>query len=283
MAIFWGLLGAFSFGVADLIAREATLRESNLTAAFYLHMIGGLFAALPFLFGETFPAGAVFSRDGALGLLVGVVMVTGTLALYQALALGPVLIVAPVVSTFAVVSAALAIVISGEQPAPLQLAGMAVTMGGVILAVSEISGGESVRWLTPGVGLGLVASLAYGLAFWLLNLSSDALGSVGATLFVRIAATVTLLALFAARRLPLGVKSRASLKWLLPIALIDSIGTWAVAQGYNTGLTSVVSVLVALFAVVTVVLAFFIYEERITRWQWLGILITFAGVALVST
>ena len=45
---------------------------------------------------------------------------------------------------------------------------------------------------------------------------------------------------------------------------------------------SVVSVLASLYGAVTVLCAAIFLRERLTRWQWLGIVAIFAGIALIS-
>jgi drug/metabolite transporter (DMT)-like permease len=45
---------------------------------------------------------------------------------------------------------------------------------------------------------------------------------------------------------------------------------------------SVVSVLASLYGAVTVILSTVVLRERMSRWQWLGIVAIFAGIALIS-
>ena len=56
----------------------------------------------------------------------------------------------------------------------------------------------------------------------------------------------------------------------------------AIIWGLATGLTSVVSVLTALYSVVTVLIGVLWLKERMTTWQKAGVLIVFMGVGLVS-
>jgi drug/metabolite transporter (DMT)-like permease len=45
----------------------------------------------------------------------------------------------------------------------------------------------------------------------------------------------------------------------------------------------VVSVLASLYGAVTVALAAIFLRERISRWQWFGIISIFAGICLISS
>jgi drug/metabolite transporter (DMT)-like permease len=50
----------------------------------------------------------------------------------------------------------------------------------------------------------------------------------------------------------------------------------------SLGLLSVVAVLGSLYPIVTVLLAWWIHKERLIPVQYLGIVVTFSGVALIA-
>ena len=76
-------------------------------------------------------------------------------------------------------------------------------------------------------------------------------------------------------------RSRSSLRWLLPIGVLDTAANLFLSLGLLSSLTSIVSVLSSLYGVVTVILGYVIARERVARIQQLGIVITFVGLALV--
>jgi drug/metabolite transporter (DMT)-like permease len=63
---------------------------------------------------------------------------------------------------------------------------------------------------------------------------------------------------------------------------LDTIATWFINLGLQTGLASVVSVITSLYSVVTIVLGYYLLRERITRTQQIGIGFTLAGLVLAS-
>ncbi len=76
---------------------------------------------------------------------------------------------------------------------------------------------------------------------------------------------------------------RPHLVALAAIGLLDSGGnTLFAAASASHGLLSVVSVLASLYPAVTVLLARFALGERVERSQNIGILVTLAGVVLIS-
>jgi drug/metabolite transporter (DMT)-like permease len=83
------------------------------------------------------------------------------------------------------------------------------------------------------------------------------------------------------RRRPRGI--RPHLVPLVVIGLLDTGGnTLFAAASLSHGLLSVVSVLASLYPAVTVLLARILLRERVERTQNMGVLVTLAGVVLIS-
>jgi drug/metabolite transporter (DMT)-like permease len=70
--------------------------------------------------------------------------------------------------------------------------------------------------------------------------------------------------------------------WLLSMGLLDTSAFVLNNLGMRLEQVSVVSVLASLYGAVTVLLSAVVLRERMSRWQWLGIVAIFAGIALVS-
>ncbi len=137
--------------------------------------------------------------------------------------------------------------------------------------------------LPPGVLWAVLASLGYGVSFWLLGFYvSHNLGAITTTWLTRLL-TPCILALSA----PLAGLSlklpRGHVWWYIAaIGIMDTVAFVA----YNTGLivaqVSIVSVISSLYSAVTVVLAWIVLRERLQQSQWLGVGVVFAGIVLVN-
>ena len=196
-----------------------------------------------------------------------------------ALEIGPVALVSPVSSTFAAITAALAIV-AGERPTGAQLAGLALTALGVIGASIPPGGGRTQS--QRGVLLAGLAALSWGFGFFALRFVVTALGP----LFPVFVSRLVSVALLAAAALVLGQKlspPRGAALFVTGIAVFDSAAFTFYNAGIATGLTSVVSILSSLFSAVTVLLALVFLRERLSALQWASVAVTLAGVGLVSS
>ncbi len=280
MGILYGLLSALTWGGADFLARLASERIGSRRTLFWMQVIGAVLTASLLLVPSARPH-ALVPRTLALAAGIGVLNVTGGLLLYRALEIGTVSLVSPVSSTFAAIAAALSIA-AGERPTSLQLAGLGLAALGVLGCA--IPPGQSARAPTSRRGLGLAAGAAvsWGLGFFALRYVVGELGSLFPVVVSRVVSVAALLLGSLAVRAPL---SRPVNAWHLVagVAVLDSAAFVFYNLGVSGDLTAVVSILSSLFSAVTVLLAFAFLRERLGALQWAAVLVTLAGVALVSS
>jgi drug/metabolite transporter (DMT)-like permease len=282
MAIIWGLAAAISFGTADVFARFSSEREGTWRTLLFLQLIGAMVAGMFVAFSGSVPWSALWGRAGVMMVVTSVVMLLGTATLYRCLVVGPMLITSPIASSFAAVTTLLAFVM-GERPSPLQIIGLMFTLAGVALAAaSDTSEKRPIRWLSLGVMLALATAVLHGIAFFLLDGVVASLGESLTVLALRLITLTLLVTWMGVGKRPLRLDNVGSLRWLIPVGLLDTAANLFYNLGLTTGLTSVVSVLTALYSVVTVLIGTIWLKERLTGWQKAGVLIVFLGVALVS-
>ena len=303
--ILLGLTAALCWGVGDFCARGAshaggtfrTLLLMNLTACAGLGFIGAATGLLRF----THPSFAALIAAAVVNLAI----LAGAFLLYRAFVVGVLSLVSPIAASFAALTALLAI-LSGEHPSAAQLAGIVVTVAGVTLtstvpghpaAVAKAKQTKGLLGLQPGVAESIIAMIIFGVSYWLLRFIVARLGGVQ-TAFIGKLVDAIMLSLVAGgallvsrlrtfrspiRALP---DSRSATRRLILFAGANAILDTSANVAYNLGiasaLTSVVSVLSSLFSAVTVLLAAVFLHDRLSRWQWAGVVAILVGVALVS-
>jgi drug/metabolite transporter (DMT)-like permease len=217
----------------------------------------------------------------AVALLAIPAALSGTLGLfayYRGIAVGAISIVAPIAGVSAVVPVVVGIA-SGESPSVWQLAGIACALVGVFLAALEPRSDRETR-LAAGFGLAVLAAIGFGGYFPFMHAAGNA-DFWWAALIFRITSTAVILLAVAARRPAVRVPLRI-LPWLALIGCGDMFGNLLFAAASTSGLVSITSVLASLYPIVTVVLARLVLAERVARSQEAGIVLTLAGVALIS-
>ncbi len=319
MGVLLGLLAALGWGSADFLARYATRLLGTYRTLFYMQFIG-LFSLSVYLL-ATGQLPRLLETAGwqpwAWCVLVALLNVAGSLALYRAFEVGVLMIVSPIAASYAALTVMLSL-LSGETLSRLRGIGIGLALIGAVFAATSFAtppegvkagAGEPGRKqrLAGGAGLALFAAVAYGVMFWLLGFQvTPALGGIAPIWLIRLVTPCTLALVAAPARQSLRLRrqalaetgfphsrSRWSLArlrlppgrgwWLIAgVGVLDTSAYVANTIGFATHQVAVVSVLASLFSTVTVMLAWFFLRERLHWSQWLGVAGIFAGVALVS-
>ena len=318
MGVLLGLLAALGWGSADFLARYATRLIGTYRTLFYMQFIGLSSLSVYLLATGQLPRLLETAgwRPWAWCVLVALLNVIGSLALYRAFEIGVLMIVSPIAASYAALTVALSL-LSGETLSRLRGIGIGLALIGAVFAATSFASPQEVKAevserhrqqrLTRGAGLAVFAAVAYGVMFWLLGTQvTPALGGVAPIWLIRLVTPCTLALLATPARQSLRLRRQALAETQFPhsrsrwslarLRLPSGRGWWLIAGvgvldtsayvantiGFTTHQIAVVSVLASLFSTVTVMLAWLFLRERLHWSQWLGVAGIFAGVALVS-
>jgi drug/metabolite transporter (DMT)-like permease len=212
------------------------------------------------------------------GVVAGLVGLVGLSAAYRGMAIGVVSVVSTIAATGPVVPIVVGLV-QGERPSALQFGGIVMTLAGIALLAFDRRP-QSEGKLVPGVGLALLAALAFGVFLVAIRYASrpDPLWGVLAT---RTGSVLALLLLGLAFRSRVRV-ARSDVPSLFLVGVLDVSADVFFAFATTIGLLSIVSILSSLYPVATVILARIVLNERMARLQQAGIGLALAGVLLIS-
>jgi drug/metabolite transporter (DMT)-like permease len=219
------------------------------------------------------------ARYVAYAVLAGFAGAVGIAALYRGLAVGAMSIIAPITATGAIIPVVAGIA-SGERPTTLQGVGLALALGGVVLAARQEPNGELPGRVAAGVGLALLA--AVGIGCFLLALDAASEGGVPWALLIQRSVCVALVlavAAFVRPQFRVGWRNAAP---MTAIGALDMTANALFALASTRGLVSVVSVLASLYPVTTVLLARALLGERIAGLQQAGVVTALVGVGLIA-
>jgi drug/metabolite transporter (DMT)-like permease len=269
------LAASLSWGVADFVAG---LRSRRLPLLFVLLVVQsaglltiGLVVAAR---GEGPPPREAVGYAAVAGLAGAV----GLAALYRGLAIGSMSIVAPITATGAVVPVAVGLA-TGDELSAAQGAGVALALGGVMLAAWEQGDSGRAR-VAAGAGIAVVAALAFGVLLVALDAAADA-DALWATLVMRATSWSIWVVGFAALR-PIPARALVDVPALALVGVLDTGANALFSVASTRGQLSVVSVLAQLYPIATVFLARIVLGERISRSQQAGVAAAFVGVALIT-
>jgi len=268
-----GLASAASFGVGDFAGGIATRRASGLVVAAGSQLTGC--ALMLVVIAMARPPSPGLAAIG-LGLAAGLAGATGIASLYRALATGSMGLVAAVSGAGTVVVPLLAsLFLLGGGISGVQLGGVAC----VIAAVLAASGAARSQASRHAVGLALLAALAFGLWYVLLDRAASAEG-LWALTSSRVSGTALMLIL---ARLRHGARpERRTLPLVVASGAFDVAGNalFVFARGgLPVGLAAALS---GIYPLVTMLLARMVLGERLPRLGLAGVNLAVAGIILIS-
>jgi drug/metabolite transporter (DMT)-like permease len=278
LAAVLALASSLSWGLSDFLGGLQSRRHALLSVMLLSQELAFAILVVVVLAGapteHDAAATAWAAGCGALGLI-------GLVAFYHALAIGTMSIVAPLSATGTAIPVLVGVV-GGERPTALQVLGILLAAGGVVLATREAPSpdGAGRRGGRTSIVLALVAAVGFGSFFAGIDRAEETADVAWVLVAARAPSAVLLALAFALRRPPLP-RGRA----LAPIAAIgvfDLLANLLFVLAAGRGLLSVVGVLGALYPAVTVMLARVVLHERLTRTQDAGVLITLVGVVALA-
>jgi drug/metabolite transporter (DMT)-like permease len=291
LGILFGMAAALCWGVADFLARYSARRIGAYRTLFFMQVVGFLSAGA-YLWATGGSASvlvrAVEGHPG-LALFLGATSGGSMLAFYSALETGTLSLVAPIASSYPALTVLLAY-LSGERLTRLRLIAIVLTLGGVILAsIGETPAGagngkaESRGRLDAGVWLALACSLGFGVTYWALGLYAiPAWGGIATVWTQRLSTLFWLAAAAVPLKRSLSVPPNPGWLLLVIVGVLDAAGFLLSNLGFEREQVGVVTVLGSLFGAVTLVLAFFVLGERLSRRQWVGVALIFVGIVLIN-
>lgn len=313
MGLFFGLLAALGWGVGDYLSRQASQAAGYYRVLLYIQLMSTVLLAgwLALAPGLGVPVAAPHPTVGAVALAVALagLNIAGSLLLLRAFAIGILAVVAPIGAAFAAVSVVLSL-LWGDPITPLHLGGLGAALLGVILSstpgapdAEAVSAGAAIALpeaaslagaparhllgrMRAAVGVGvpeaLGAAVTLGAFFWAQRFVLPDLGPHWAATVVPLATGLLLLPLAAPLRQPWRPPPPGVLRRVAAIACGYSLGGVAFNVGIGFDSPGVVAVVGSLASPLTVLLAFVLLRERLTRLQWAGVGLIFIALALIA-
>jgi drug/metabolite transporter (DMT)-like permease len=277
-AVILSLLAACAWGVADFGAGLKARRLSVFSVVATMQLVGCAGAAAVLVAAHDNP---LAQETAVLGLVSGAITAIGLTALYQALAIGPMSVVAPISATGVAIPVLVGLA-TGDDPSPAQGAGMLLAIAGMLVVVRVSSEAGTVaegRSRTLALVLAALSAVGLGAIF----LATDAVSGSQDTWYLlvgQLSAGTILAAFVLARRTTLPARA----DWPALVALGGiSFAAWALSKAaFDAGHLSLTATIVALYPVLTVMLAVKVAGEEVKPLQALGLVGVFAGVALIA-
>lgn len=279
----YGLMAALGWGGADFIARFTGRAVGHQQALLGMLSISAIAMSLIiFLLDIPF----VFVMSGWwLLVLTGVGTMVATLLLYWALARGPVTIVAPIVGSFPIFNVILAVCM-GSRPEIIQWLAMVAVFLGVWMVACASTHFESHpdynrQHLRQTIIIALVSSLGFGITVAAAQAASPIYGELQTICIARWISLLCIALVFIYKQ-QVPIISLACWPLLGLQGFMDTGAYAALALSTQSENAELAVVTASGFSIVTVLLARYFLQERMSRAQWCGVIFIVAGVVVLS-
>jgi drug/metabolite transporter (DMT)-like permease len=284
-----GILTAIFWAVADIFIAQSTKSFKPVFAAALVSFLGAILFGIYYMFFIRVPVptnmhGVVWS--GLAGFFISIAGVFFFRALHQ----GPIGLISALSSTYPAITLLLAILIFDATLTTRQAIGFAMVLVGVISAAGfHVSDGNKTKSGTSGTAMALLAALSWGIGYGLLAEGVKLLGWQAASLvqFGVLAVCCLVLIFFSRRRYDLDwstMQSAVKNPFILGSAITQQGGATLLNIGLHSDVTggSIVVALSSCYPVLTTIMAYFFYKEKIPLLALAGGSLAIAGIVVLS-
>ena len=277
LSIIYGILSAATWGAGDFAGGLASRKVGAYRAVFYADFIGLLILVVAsFVYREPFPSTSGWINS----LLAGALGSFGLLILYHSLSIGQMSIAAPVSALFAALLPVIVGAITEGLPSAIQLIGFVLALAAIWL-ISQGDGKFHISRLSD-LRFPILAGVGFGSYFiFIHNAAGDPNSFLWPMIISRAAGTVLVFFMVFARRETFIVPHDT---WgvVLLNATLDLTGNFFYILASKSGRLDIAAVLSSLYPGSTVILAWLLLKEHLSRMQLVGILLALAAIFLFT-
>ena len=277
ISILLGLTSAISWGAGDFTGGLAARKTGAYRAVFYGEVIG---LALLFVVVFATPQPMPDFNSILLSMAAGALGTVGLMLLYTAMAQGKMSIAAPVSALLAAALPVIVGMLTAGFPGYFTLLGFGFALAAIWLISQSEDGVKDILTHLSDLRLPLLAGVGFGSYFVLMNAATRQT-TFWPMVYSRTAGTLAM-ALFIIVRRDSFVTVRAAWPVMILNGILDVGGNFFYVLAGQAGRLDISAVLSSLFPGSTVILAWIILKERLTRTQWLGILCALVAIILFT-
>jgi drug/metabolite transporter (DMT)-like permease len=278
IAVLGGVGAALAWAISTLCSSRSSRLLHPLSVVSWV-MVVGLLVAAPAAAVDGIPRGLHGAALAWLAL-AGVGNVAGLTLSYYALRVGQVAVVAPLISTEGAMAALIAL-LAGETLEPAVGVVLAVIATGICLASIPPAGAHRTARAHHRISVLLagVTALTFGASLYATARAGGQLPSSWVVLAARLVGALGL-------AVPLALRGRlrltaAAAPLVVASGLCEVLGFYSFILGARHGI-AIAAVLSSQFAALSVLGAYLLFGERLSRTQLTGVAVVIGGVAVLS-
>jgi drug/metabolite transporter (DMT)-like permease len=275
-----GLIAAMAWGVHDVIGARVSSQIGAVKTATAVTIFGLALLTLWIALVGEFP-----SQDPGrmwLPAVSGVFLALATIWLFAAMAAGSVSLTLPIVMSYPATSLIFGTA-AGRPPSLWQIILAALVIAGVVtVAKTGGNGNAGTGNLRRAIVLALMSHFTFAIGNFIGQYAATIYGAIPATWISRVGGSVAIVPLLLLATQEPGRFPSFWLPFLLLMGGLDVLALSMLNLGGHTNHPELAVVTASAAGVIAIVLAWIIFGERISPARWVGIFVTFIGVAALT-
>lgn len=281
-AIIYALVAFFGWGTGDVFGGLVARKINGYSSTFWLYVFSLIISS----FYAPFAVNELHSLTFNTGLLLLVLVPIGIIPLitfYEGIRVGSASLVGTIGASFAAFSVVLSIIFLGDRVNYNQTLSIIIIFSGLLLSSLDLKMLNLKQIFTDkGVPYGLISMILWGVYFTFVRIPVREIGWFWPAYFSWCAFP---LIYFIIRIKRVGLEFPKGTK-VLTSSLLNTLLLGGAAFAYNIaiakGQTAIVAPIAGSYPVLFVVLAYFIFKDRLKGQQILGVIITLFGIVVLS-
>ncbi len=281
MTALLGLIAAFAWGTHDILVRYVSQRTSIYSALFVV-MLSACFFQLFFVLSQSLEFELTVSDIGT-AISVGFFFVGASVGLYKAFEIGPIRLVSPLIATFSIFAIFWG-AINGQNITALQwLAVFIVLIGASLVAIlSDKTGQQNTKQQrNAAIMWALISSICFAITFELGHSSVANAPDRIIVLITRVTSFGIIFCLMCVMRTKIW-PSLSQIPVLILIGFLDAVALASVMFAGNLPNSNYATVGASAFGVITIVMARFVFNERMSLIQWFAVFMVFSSIIYLA-
>ncbi len=281
LGILFGIIAMIGWGLSDFFVAKIVKKTSIFKTFFWSQAISlipffaifVLFFKIPFL--TSLMLFIIFTAS-----LLGFI---GLMSLYKSFQIGVISIVSPVAASSSVITVILSLVFLKETLSGLQAIGVSLAILGAILVSFKFHDLIKLKLknIAAGVEFAVVAMLAWGISFVLIDVMVAELGWFIPVFFIKVLGVVFALAYAAMAKKDIKFPANFTLL-IISVAALEAVAFLSIGAGIGTDLTAIVVPIASAFPAITIILARIFFKEILDINQKIGVAAVLLGLVLLS-
>lgn len=281
ISILFALISYVGWAIGDILLVIIARRMGGYSTAFWTYLIGIIIGSIfvPFYFYEL---SHLTLNIFVLNLLLGFLLISGWVAFNESLRIANPSLVGTISSSFAALTVILSIIIFKEPVTPAQVTAIVIIFVGLLLATLDISKMKKGKLLNRGILLAVFTMLSWGIAYALIRIPIQVIGWFWTGYTYALLSPVILL-FMRIRKIPLRKPaSSKALSLLLLCTIFLASAEYSFNFAISKGYASIVAPIAGSYPTLFVVIAFFVFKDKISKQQIAGVITTLVGIVWLS-